>query len=190
MLVHVAEGPLDGRRSGGDEIYRFFRACADWPTILGPGQAMSVEVQLSLGTSMQMRRGPYTLCLSTARHGDVAQDPMLRIQKLFFPIFWMRLKPLTRLCSLLKPPCWAYVKHGVACSSPISEDVRRENRSAQARVRNCSDIPSALLLQARARDAICDAIRDTRQASPSHGIFFPTISGLGYPPCEQPLPLW
>ena len=31
-------------------------------------------------------------------------------------------------------------------------------------MRNCSDIPSALLVQARARDAICDAIRDARQA--------------------------
>lgn len=45
----------------------------------------------------------------------------------------------------------------------------------QARVRNCSDIPSALLLQARARDAICDAIRDARQASPLHGTFLPIV---------------
>ena len=31
----------------------------------------------------------------------------------------------------------------------------------QARVRDCSDIPSALLVQMRGRDAICDAIRDS-----------------------------
>ena len=32
----------------------------------------------------------------------------------------------------------------------------------QARARDCSDIPSAMLVQTRARDAICDAIRDAR----------------------------
>ncbi|CAK0784504.1 hypothetical protein CVIRNUC_007708 [Coccomyxa viridis] len=79
VLVHVAEGPVDGRKRGGDEIYRFFRACADWPEIIEHGQAISVE----------------------------------------------------------------------------------------ARARGCSDIPSALLLQARARDAICDAIRDARRPRPA-----------------------
>ena len=44
VLIHVAEGPVDGRKRGGDEIYRFFRACADWPELIEHGQAISVEV--------------------------------------------------------------------------------------------------------------------------------------------------
>ena len=32
--------------------------------------------------------------------------------------------------------------------------------SADARVAACSDVPSALLVQMRLRDAICDAVRD------------------------------
>lgn len=35
------------------------------------------------------------------------------------------------------------------------------NLLSQARVRDCTDIPSSLLVQIRARDAICDAIRDS-----------------------------
>ena len=35
---------MDGRKRGGDEIYRFFRACADWPEMIEHGQAISVEV--------------------------------------------------------------------------------------------------------------------------------------------------
>ena len=31
-----------------------------------------------------------------------------------------------------------------------------------ARVRSCTDIPSAMLVQQRGRDAICDAVRDAR----------------------------
>ncbi len=38
--------------------------------------------------------------------------------------------------------------------------LQQECFGAQARVRDCSDVPSALLVQMRARDAICDAIRD------------------------------
>ena len=41
----MAEGPLDGMKRGGDEIYRFFRACADWPEMIEPDQAISVEVR-------------------------------------------------------------------------------------------------------------------------------------------------
>ena len=47
VLIHVAEGPLDERQRGGDEVYRFFRACADWPRIIGLKQTISVEVQPS-----------------------------------------------------------------------------------------------------------------------------------------------
>ncbi|KAK9908246.1 hypothetical protein WJX75_004747 [Coccomyxa subellipsoidea] len=78
LLVHVAEGPLDGRQPGGDELYRFFRTNVDWPSLLRPGQTFSV----------------------------------------------------------------------------------------QARVRDCTDIPSSLLVQIRARDAICDAIRDSGREKP------------------------
>ena len=35
---------MDGRKRGGDEIYRFFRACADWPEMIEHGQAIAVEV--------------------------------------------------------------------------------------------------------------------------------------------------
>ena len=35
---------MDGTKRGGDEIYRFFRACADWPELIQHGQAISVEV--------------------------------------------------------------------------------------------------------------------------------------------------
>ncbi|BDA44812.1 Ribosomal RNA large subunit methyltransferase K/L [Coccomyxa sp. Obi] len=78
LLVHVAEGPLDGRLSGGDELYRFFRTMVDWPSLLRPGQTFSV----------------------------------------------------------------------------------------QARVRDCTDIPSTMLVQIRARDAICDSIRDSGRERP------------------------
>lgn len=46
LLVHVAEGPLDGRQPGGDELYRFFRTNVDWPSLLRPGQTFSVQARL------------------------------------------------------------------------------------------------------------------------------------------------
>ena len=46
--MHVAEGPLNGSARGGDEVYRFFRACADWPSMVGRDQAISVQVRVEL----------------------------------------------------------------------------------------------------------------------------------------------
>ncbi len=43
LLVHVAEGPLDGSQPGGDELYSFFRTSVDWPSLLRPGQTFSVQ---------------------------------------------------------------------------------------------------------------------------------------------------
>lgn len=74
VLVRQAEGELDPRRRGGDELYDLFRRAVDWQLLLAPRQCFSVD----------------------------------------------------------------------------------------ARVASCTDVPSALLVQMRLRDAICDAIRDAR----------------------------
>lgn len=74
VLVRQAEGELDPRRRGGDELYDLFRRAVDWQLLLAPQQCFSVD----------------------------------------------------------------------------------------ARVAACTDVPSALLVQMRLRDAICDAIRDAR----------------------------
>ena len=44
VLVRLAAQPLDTRRRGGDALYDFIRAAADWPHLLRPGQTFSVEV--------------------------------------------------------------------------------------------------------------------------------------------------
>ena len=46
--MRLAAGPLDTRQRGGDALYEFFRAAADWPHLLQPGQTFSVEVRLRL----------------------------------------------------------------------------------------------------------------------------------------------
>ena len=44
VLVHVAEGDLSSSQRGGDALYSFVRAAADWPGLLAPGQSFGVEV--------------------------------------------------------------------------------------------------------------------------------------------------
>ncbi|KAK9811854.1 hypothetical protein WJX72_011203 [[Myrmecia] bisecta] len=78
VLVLLAEGPLNPRLPGGDEIYRFFRDAVDWSQLLTEEQTFHVE----------------------------------------------------------------------------------------ARVWSCSDIPSSNLVQIRARDAICDSLRDAKDFKP------------------------
>ena len=45
--MHVAEGDLSGEQRGGNALYSFFRAAADWPRLLKEGQTFAVEVWMS-----------------------------------------------------------------------------------------------------------------------------------------------
>ncbi|KAK9822164.1 hypothetical protein WJX81_003042 [Elliptochloris bilobata] len=47
VLVRQAEGQLDPRRQGGDELYALFRRAVDWPALLAPGQCFSVEARVA-----------------------------------------------------------------------------------------------------------------------------------------------
>lgn len=90
VLVLLAEGSLNPRKRGGDELYRFAREACYWPDVLEAGQTFRVE----------------------------------------------------------------------------------------AKVASCTDVPSTLLVQARLRDAICDAMRDAGSLPSSSILHSPTFSSL------------
>lgn len=46
VLALLAEGDLDPRRPGGDEIYRFTRQAVAWQSLLGPEQTFAVEARV------------------------------------------------------------------------------------------------------------------------------------------------
>ena len=63
VLVHVAEGDLSGQQRGGDALYSFFRAAADWPGLLAEGQTFAVEVQRCLQQPLAGLQLPGTTAL-------------------------------------------------------------------------------------------------------------------------------
>eukprot|EP00884_Botryococcus_braunii_P012866 jgi/Botrbrau1/21580/Bobra.174_2s0075.1 len=70
VLVLLAEGDLNPRQRGGDELYRFARESCDWPAVLQPGQTFRVDARVRSCTDV-----PTTL-LAHTRIRDAICDAM------------------------------------------------------------------------------------------------------------------
>lgn len=162
VLVQLAAGPLPSGRGQYDPVYIFIRDAVDWPSILVDDSSPPTVQQVSNSRSSGVPSCPGSLSFSSRCFDHRCWVLGFRVLPLccsyrvssFFPAEAYRPRRDTeRRDNELHNARERY-------ASRSSEGPRFRNFAVQSRVWNCTDISNSNFASVRAKDAICDAVRD------------------------------